>query len=152
MNAALAVLLLLAAGAAPAPEPSPQAARWGSIILPSGTLLRVELADTPALRARGLMFREKVPPGEGMLFFMEGVDFHAFWMKNCRTALDILWLDEQWRVVHLAPEVPPCTGDPCPLYFPMQAARYTLEVGPGEAVRLGLKIGARLSYLPPEPR
>lgn len=130
----------------------PEGARWGTMRLPSGAALNVEIADTPELIQQGYMFREKVPEGEGMVFFLGSLDIHPFWMKNCRTALDIIWLDEQWRIVQIAESLPPCKEDPCPSYTPVQRSLYVLEVGPGQASRLGLRLGDRLSYLPPAPR
>lgn len=123
--------------------------RRGEVVLPSGKVLAVELADTPAKRARGYMFRERVSDTEGMLFFMEGVAFHPFWMKNCKVGLDILWLDEGWKVVHIERGVPPCLKDPCPSYLPMQAGLYVLEMQSGLSAKTGIRIGDRILYLPP---
>ena len=147
---ALACVILAACGASPVEGPrSVPPARWGIITLPSGRALSVELADTPALRERGYMFRERIPEGEGMIFLMGEVGFHSFWMKNCLTSLDIIWIDEGWRIVEIMPDVPPCKADPCPSYGPMSRSLYVLEVGPGEAARLGLKIGDRLLFAVP---
>lgn len=143
---AFAALALLAPRAQGAELPAP---RWGTVTLPSGKTLNVEVADTPLLQARGYMFRDSVPEGEGMVFLLETLDLHPFWMKNCRTALDIIWMDESWRIVHIAREVPPCKEDPCPSYSPMQKSHYVLEVAPGGAARLGLKNADHLAYNPP---
>ena len=45
-------------------------------------------------------------------------DFHGIWMKNCQFPIDIVWLDEARKVVHVAPKVPPCRAEPCPVYVP----------------------------------
>ncbi len=115
-------------------------------ILPSGHKVWLEIARTPNEQARGYMFRDRVGPKEGMLFLFPESDFHSFWMKNCRTALDILWLDEDFRVVHLESEVPPCRHDPCPSYSPMRKAHYTLEVRSGLARRTGARIGEIIRF------
>lgn len=148
-SALVLALCLLAGGAcvpageAPAPKPR------GTVVLPSGRTLSVELARSRREISRGLMYREEVPAGEGMLFFMGRLGLHSFWMKNCLTALDIIWLNERWEIVHVERGVPPCREEPCPNYAPMQASLYVLEVGPGESEKLGLRIGARITYLPP---
>ena len=49
---------------------------WGE------TLFTVELADTPQERSRGLMFRENMPRGAGMLFVYDAPQQARFWMKN----------------------------------------------------------------------
>src|SRR5207249_2648940 len=97
----------------------------------------------------GYMFRERVPEGEGMVFLFGSLEIHPFWMKNCLTALDIIWFDEHWKVVHIATAVPPCREEPCPSYGPMEKSQYVLEVAPGGADRLGLKHGDRVTYIPP---
>ena len=124
-------------------------ARRGEVVLPSGRVLVVELADTPEKRERGYMFREKVSDTEGMLFLMESLGFHSFWMKNCKVALDILWLDEGWKVVHIERELPPCVKDPCPSYAPMQAGLYVLEMQSGLSAKSGIRMGDRIVYHPP---
>ena len=131
--------------------PDATARSWGQVALPSGRLLQVEIADTPETRARGYMFREALSDREGMVFLMEQIDFHSFWMKNCRIALDIIWLDEKWRIVHVAKNLPPCLQDPCPSYQPMQMALYALEVQAGLAERERLRLGDSLIYMPPVP-
>jgi uncharacterized membrane protein (UPF0127 family) len=148
---ALLAVLFWAATVAPCDTPPIPRARWGTLRLPSGAALNVEIADTPELIQRGYMFRDHVPEGEGMVFFLENLDIHPFWMKNCRIALDIVWLDEQWRVVQIAESLPPCKADPCPSYMPIQRSHYVLEVAGGRSSALGLKLGDRLSFLPPAP-
>ncbi len=106
-----------------------------------GTIVMVEVADGPEERARGLMFREGLGEGEGMLFVFERDGLHPFWMKNMRFPIDIVWLDSDGRVIHLETDVPPCPGPPCPLYTPRVSARYVLEVGANSArVRLGDRV------------
>lgn len=145
----IALLGLVPAGEA-RNEPTPSAPR-GEVVLPSGKVLLVEVADTPEKRARGYMHRDRIGDEEGMVFLMGEVGFHAFWMKNCKVELDILWLDENWRVVHLLPRVPPCRSDPCPSYTPMQAGLYVLEIRGGLAAVLGLKVGDHIIFTPPPP-
>ncbi len=73
-----------------------------------GTVVALEIADTEPTRNRGLMFRETLAEREGMIFVFERSGFYPFWMQNCRMALDILWLDESFRIVSMAESVPPC--------------------------------------------
>ncbi|MGH9867871.1 MAG: DUF192 domain-containing protein [Candidatus Polarisedimenticolia bacterium] len=129
------------------PFPGPR----GEVLLPSGTVLQVELADTPAKMAMGYMFRDVVTDGEGMVFFHQDTGFHSFWMKNCRVSLDLVWMDENWNIVHVERNVPPCRQDPCPSYVPMRASRYVLEVQAGMAGRHNLIPGSRIIYNAPRP-
>jgi uncharacterized membrane protein (UPF0127 family) len=67
-------------------------------------------------------------------------------MKNCRFPIDIVWLDEEQRVVHVAEAVPFCEKDPCPVYSPMRAALYVLEINAGQARREGVEVGVTLEF------
>jgi uncharacterized membrane protein (UPF0127 family) len=116
------------------------------LTLPSGKVLEVEIMATDQDRAMGLMFRPSLSVDHGLLFVFGESDFHGFWMKNCRFPIDIVWLDEKGRVVHLAESVPPCKSDPCPVYEPLQRASYVVEMNAGQARREKATLGARLSF------
>ncbi len=141
-------------GASALAQAGEEATRWGSVVLPSGREVFVELALDEATRARGLMEREHLAPDRGMLFVFERADHHAFWMKRCRIALDIVWLDASGTVVDVAHEAAPCPEEgPCPTLVPLRRARYVLEVAAGTARREGLELGAQLELrLPRELR
>jgi len=138
---ALAALVwaLAAVRAKAAPEVVP-------LTLPSGKVLQVEVMVKDEDRAMGLMFRPSLPADKGMLFLFENADFHGIWMKNCKFPIDILWLDEDKRVVHLAEAVPPCAGDPCPIYQPLRKASFVVELNAGQARRERASVGARVTF------
>ena len=54
---------------------------------------RMELAMTDESIARGLMGRESLPKGEGMLFIFPDNTERSFWMANCLINIDLLYLD-----------------------------------------------------------
>jgi uncharacterized membrane protein (UPF0127 family) len=113
-------------------------------VAPDGHEFALEIASTPEQRAKGYMFRSRVPSGEGMLFIFPRSDFHSFWMKNCLVSLDILWLSEDLTIVHLESDLSPCKADPCPSYPAMSKARYVLEIAAGMAKKTGLRVGEKL--------
>lgn len=119
--------------------------------------LRVEVADTPEERERGLMFREELPEGRGMLFMFDKSQILHFWMKNTMIPLDILFFDERRNLVS-AMTMEPCVADPCPLYPSTAEARYALEVPAGFIERYGVGVGwsfdgasTPILPLPPQP-
>lgn len=87
----------------------------------------METATTPEQRQQGLMFREYLDAQAGMLFVFEYDAPYAFWMKNTKMSLDIIWIDSEWRVVDSTTALP-CEDDPCPSYYPRADARYVLEI------------------------
>jgi len=112
----------------------------------------VEVADDDAERARGLMFRDELAAGRGMLFIHEREEPQAYWMKNTHIPLDILFFDDARRLVTQQRDVPPCSlGDACPPYPSDEPARYVLELNAGEAARLKLEDGAELKFGPGIP-
>lgn len=106
-----------------------------------GTCLAVEVADTEEERSRGLQNRSSLPEGEGMLFIFPSESIYRFWMKETLISLDMIWLDDQRKIIGIASDVPPCQQDPCPQYGPEQMSLYVLEANAGYADRLGLQIG-----------
>ena len=107
-----------------------------------GKRYTVELADTPELRERGLMFRRDMPADAGMLFIHDSEEPVAYWMKNTYIPLDILYFDSKLKLVSAQLGVPPCGDQPqCPVFPSAGPARYVLELNAGQADSLGLKPG-----------
>ena len=141
----LLALPALPAGARPAVIP---------LTLPSGKVLQAEVMVKDQDRAMGLMFRPSLPLDHGMLFLFENADFHSIWMRNCKFPIDILWLDAQHKVVHLAEKVPPCTAreaSDCEVYQPLARASYVVELNAGQARREKALVGSTVEFkLPPD--
>jgi len=71
-------------------------------------ILSVKIADTEASMARGLMFEEKLPYDEGMLFVFDKQDTRSMWMLNMQFNLDVIWFDADGNIVSIDKNVPPC--------------------------------------------
>ena len=97
----------------------------------------VEIAKTKAEREKGLMYRESMPELSGMLFIFEKSAIYNFWMKNTLIPLDMIWMDEDLRVVRIL-TAEPCREDPCKIYAPEVEAMYTLEVNAGLAAKYNI--------------
>jgi hypothetical protein len=115
----------------------------------AGHRYTVELAKDDAERARGLMFRDAMPTDRGMLFIHDTQEPQAYWMKNTKIPLDILYFDNDLKLVSQQRDVPPCSlGDGCPPYPSNAPARYVLELNAGQAETLKLQDGAALKFGP----
>lgn len=145
----LLIATLLAAWAAwgPAAQSDSLAVRDGDVqtLSLAGESFTVELATTPASRQRGLMHRQALPADRGMLFIFPDEAPRTFWMKQVRFAIDILYLDTDWRIVHVIAGAPPCMDTPCETYPSQRPARYVLELPAGTSARLGMQPGQQLS-------
>ena len=91
------------------------------------------------------MLRTSLKSDHGMLFVFPYTEPQAFWMKNTLIPLDILYFDEQRRLVSMQLDVPPCKADPCPSYPSHAAARYVLELSAGTARRIGVLMSDELN-------
>jgi uncharacterized membrane protein (UPF0127 family) len=132
LRALAAGVLLLAAGCG---------AEGKDSVRLSGQRYQVEVVTTDEARARGLMFVEHMPADHGMLFVYPDTAPRAFWMKNCRIPLDIIYFDAEARFVSAHYRTPICQGQNCPSYASEGPARYVLELNAGVGEALGLKPG-----------
>jgi uncharacterized protein len=103
----------------------------------------VELALNDVERSRGLMFRDKLGPYEGMLF-----DFHqeapvGFWMKNTLIPLDMVFIGGDGTVRHVHANAVPLSTDTIASQFPVRAV---LEINGGSARLLGIKPGDKVKH------
>ena len=94
------------------------------------------LASTWRARARGLLFRRALLPGEGMLL----VDCRSVHTWLMRYTIDVVYLDADLRVVKVAPRVRRWRFS-----VGGRRARHALELTAGDAERIGLVAGARLT-------
>ncbi|VAW43955.1 FIG007785: exported protein [hydrothermal vent metagenome] len=106
----------------------------------------IELADTDNTRALGLMYREHMADDEGMLFVFPDTQRRAFWMKNTLIPLDILYFDQNQKLVSISENTPPCknTTTRCPNYPSAKPAKYVLEINAGLSQQYGFKSGDKL--------
>lgn len=105
----------------------------------------VEVADDPAERSQGLMYRDDMDPEHGMLFVYQDAQPRNFWMKNTRIALSIAYLDASGVIVSLSDMRPLDTS-----FIPSGApAMYALEMNKGWFDKHDIRIGTVVKGLPP---
>jgi len=98
-----------------------------------------EVARTADERAEGLMYREDVPDGTGMLFVFPDSQVRSFWMANTYVPLDIAYLDPSFRIVDIV-AMEPLVTDSYPSAAP---AMYGLEVRQGWFAEESIAVGTR---------
>ena len=127
----------------------PSEVKLEAVEFPRGTIkidnvvLEVQIADTDPRRTRGLMFQDELPFDEGMLFVFDSMGNRSIWMLNMQFPLDIIWFDDQGKVIHIEKEVPICKTAvetvTCPSYDGKgKKAQYVLEVTTGFVNRFGI--------------
>ncbi len=136
----------------------------------AGRTFRVELATEPAVQDKGLGDRDHIDADGGMLFVFAEPEWQEFVMRDCRVAIDLLYLDDSGLVESLHAMAPErARGENERADTPAQdfaynarLARYpssaktrlVLELRGGTVRALGVRPGAwvDLRDLPPELR
>jgi hypothetical protein len=103
----------------------------------------VELADSSAERARGLMRRRELAPRNGMLFDFERDDRVAMWMRNTYLALDMLFIDAEGRIQSIVEHTRPLSAE---LIWSPGPVRAVLELNAGAAREFGVAPGDQVYH------
>jgi uncharacterized protein len=122
-----------------------QPMRKGRVVLEDAfggkLVVEVEIAQSPEMRERGMMWRKELAHGKGMLFVFDHEDEHSFWMKNTLIPLDMIFISGDLKVVGVVERAEPKSLGSRTVYQP---SKYVLEVPGGWAEKVGLKPGGRV--------
>jgi len=152
--AGLSLVLMLLAGCSK-PSSEPTGAQQDIPFTPEGVLdiyradssliqrFVIELAETDAEQAQGLMYRRSIPERGGMLFVDEEESMQSFWMRNTPLPLDILFVRADGRIVNIVERTTPYSDENINSTAP---AQYVLEVRAGTSKRLGIDSTAYISW------
>lgn len=108
--------------------------------------LNIELAETNAQRARGLMDRTQLGEYSGMVFVYPTTGIRSFWMYRTRIALDIAFMDEKGVLMEVQ-QMEPCrhkNASRCPTYHPVAPYKMALEMAAGRFAALNITVGSQL--------
>lgn len=119
-----------------------QGSKSGMYLRASNSVYTLAVAGTPAAQEKGLGGRAWMPQHEGMIFVFDTPDTVCFWMKDMHFAIDMIWLNEAKKVVHLQSDVAP--GSYPKRYCPPMPAKYVVELRAGEAARQSIRTGTTL--------
>lgn len=124
-----------------------------AVTLPDGTTVKAEVMMNKTDMAKGMMFREALPEGRAMLFIHSSPNRYPYWMYQVKMPLDIVWLDQQRRIVEVVENAPPCTvkASECAkpgvgTYGGTEVATSVLELPGGYARKHGVFKGAVLQF------
>ena len=110
----------------------------------------LELASTIPQKTKGLMDRTSLCPNCGMIFTSNFEMPQAFWMKNTKIPLDIIFLDKNGTVINIEVATPqPDTPDSqLKLYRSLKPAQFVIELNAGDSSRLLLVPGDKIDLSP----
>lgn len=105
----------------------------------------IETAQTKEARELGLSYRTNLKSNAGMWFVFPKNDYWSFWMKDMNFPLDLIWFDDQLKIVDLKENLTP---DTFPISFkPKNPARYVLEINAGLIKKYNLQIDQTGKFL-----
>ena len=112
---------------------------------PKNIQFSVDVANTDASRQLGLSGRSRLDQSKGMVFVFDQPKNACFWMKDMKFDIDILWFDEDRKLVNIKKEATPVSYPES--YCSGQPAKYVLEILAGSVDRYEFKLGDKLSQL-----
>jgi len=132
---ALAALLVVALACTPSGPTATVQTKRGPV------RVALEVAADDATRTRGLMYRNQLADGHGMLFVFDEESDHSFWMKNTVIPLDMIFIGSDRRVVGVHANATPLSLAPISVGRP---SKWVLEVAGGYAARSGIETGDQI--------
>lgn len=105
---------------------------------------KIKIADTYASREKGLMFVKEMPANEGMIFIYENVSLRRMWMKNTYIPLDMLFVSEDLKIVHIHEGAKP---EDETIISSLVPVKYTIELNAGEVAKKNIKIGDKIEII-----
>ncbi len=106
--------------------------------------LDIEIADDEYKTQTGLMYRESMEDHQAMLFIFPDAQIRSFYMKNTALALDIIYIDENKKIVSFQKNAKPYDATSLPSGFPTQ---YVLEINAGLSDQWGLEVNDRIEWI-----
>lgn len=103
------------------------------------TQVSLMVADTPALRAKGLSGRPALEPNTGMLFVFDQLEYPGIWMKDMAFSIDVLWLNADNVIVDIYESLSPDTYPQ--VFSPRAKAQFVIELPRGFVAQHEIKIG-----------
>ena len=106
--------------------------------------IQLEIVDIPEKRAQGLSGREELASKQGMLFVFDTPEKAGIWMKDMNFSIDIIWFDEQKKVVYIKEHATPESFPE--VFIPSILASFVLEVPTGFIKERGIEVGDTVQW------
>jgi len=119
------------------------------IRFPNGHTIKAKVADDALSRTKGLSGQSNLEMDSGMLFVFDAEGIQPMWMKGMLIDIDMIWLDKDYRTVHLEKNLQApgyaTTDQELKIYQNSLPARYVLEVVAGVSESNQLTVGDQLN-------
>jgi hypothetical protein len=91
-------------------------------------VIDIEIVEQQEEIRQGLMYRSHLEEDNGMFFIFPEEEEQSFWMKNTMIQLDIIFVNADFRIVHITRYAMPYSKEPIPSIYP---SKYVVEVNGG---------------------
>jgi len=108
-------------------------------IVIDGSTLNASIANTDALREKGLGGTASLSDNQGMLFVFDTPGEYAFWMKDMVIPIDMAWVGPDLSIVHIESDVSPSTYPNS--FSPDKPALYVIETNAGYFAAHHISVG-----------
>jgi uncharacterized membrane protein (UPF0127 family) len=100
----------------------------------------IQLATTDQARIQGLSGVDHLNANQGLLMVFPSDDQWGIWMKDMKIPLDIIWMNNEKKVIYIVTDASPDLGT-SKTFKPKDPARYVLEVPAGTVKSAGIQVG-----------
>lgn len=112
----------------------------------NGVKLIADIAENDTQRTKGLAVKDHLNENQAMLFVFATQGNYAFWMKDMKFPIDIIWMDANKTVVHIEHSLEPCSPLSCPIYQPNSKSLYVLETVSEFANKYNVTEGTKMQF------
>ena len=113
------------------------------LILSEDSIYGLEIFNSEEQRVKGLSGRDHFDGKKGALFVFEKKGYYGMWMKDMNVSIDIIWMNEAYKIVHLISEATPESYPH--IFYPDSPALYVLELPSGTIMTEQLEKGLVLN-------
>lgn len=107
--------------------------------------IKAEIVNTQASRTLGLSGRASLQKDSGLLFIFNEPGFYSFWMKDMKFSIDMIWIDQFGKIVHIEKDISPKTFPKG--FVSVEPAQAVLEVPAGFSDENNVKTGDTIRYI-----
>jgi uncharacterized membrane protein (UPF0127 family) len=109
------------------------------VVCADKNIFKTYVANNESDREKGLSILKKINSDESMIFIFDTPMRYAFWMKDMKFPIDIVWLDENKKIVDIKSDVSPRTYPEA--FAPDSESLYVMEFKAGTSKKINIKIG-----------
>lgn len=109
------------------------------VLIAEKVKIPVYIADNEIKRIKGLSGKKSIPNDYGMFFIFDRSDYQNIWMKDMLFSIDIIWIDENNKIVHIEKNISPSSYPR--IFTAPTKALFVLELNSGMSSVYDLKVG-----------